>query len=263
MWPRHCPLVQSHALRAIATLVATNASLDDVASLVAESLQDVFVLDQAAVVRFDAPGGGTVMAMKPSLPAFGAALALGRDDSGAAAGVLKTGRPVLVTYTAASTGAAAQAYASGLRVGAAAPIRVGGELWGAIVLASASADALDASVLERLASFGELVEIAIGNAHAWAELTRLATTDGITGLPNRRSFHEQLAREVAQARRRPVAHPSPRRHRSLQAGERHVRPPHRRRCPGGARPTTDRDWARIRPSRSRRRRGVCLAASRD
>ena len=139
--------------------------------------------------------------MTPAQPGFDPDLTIGSDDRGAVAAVLRTGGPAVVTYTADGGGLGRHRYDSGLRVGAAAPIRVHGALWGAIALASRNPAAIDEPILERLVGFAELVEIAIGNAEAQETLARQATTDGVTGLPNHRAFHDLLGREVARAQR--------------------------------------------------------------
>ena len=56
--------------------------------------------------------------------------------------------------------------------------------------------------MERLAQFAELVEIAIGNTEARTDLEQQATTDALSGLPNRRALERHLAEQVALARSR-------------------------------------------------------------
>ena len=52
---------------------------------------------------------------------------------------------------------------------------------------------------ERLRDFAELASVAVVNAEARQELAVLASTDGLTGLLNRRSFDERLGGEVSRA----------------------------------------------------------------
>ncbi len=191
----------SRALHAVATVVANNAPLSDVVRLVAGQLRDVFACDSSTVVRFRLPDRAEVVAMTPAQPGLGAHLTIGPDDRGAVATVLRTGRPSVVAYTSAGAGLGRGQYDSGQRAGAAAPVRVHGVMWGAIALACRNPEAIDESILDRLVGFAELVEIAIGNAEAQETLARQATTDGVTGLPNHRAFHDLLAREVARAQR--------------------------------------------------------------
>jgi diguanylate cyclase (GGDEF)-like protein len=59
----------------------------------------------------------------------------------------------------------------------------------------------DVELIERFCAHAAL---AIGNAQLRAEVERLATTDPLTGLPNRRRFEEALAAEVSRSRRHRV-----------------------------------------------------------
>ena len=52
-----------------------------------------------------------------------------------------------------------------------------------------------------VADFAALAALALDHAHARAELELLATTDDLTGLANRRRFHQELERQQAAARR--------------------------------------------------------------
>ena len=55
--------------------------------------------------------------------------------------------------------------------------------------------------VELVAHFADVAALALDNAKIRAELERLATTDDLTGLPNRRRFHEELAPALAASRR--------------------------------------------------------------
>ena len=52
-----------------------------------------------------------------------------------------------------------------------------------------------------VADFAAVAALALDNAQTRSELERLATTDELTGLPNRRHFQAALEREIATARR--------------------------------------------------------------
>ena len=112
-----------------------------------------------------------------------------------------------------------------------------------------------------MALVGPLLAIALYQRSTFAVLKamRLALTDPLTGLGNHRHFHERLQRELTLADQdRHVAHPLPRRHRRLQAGQRPPRAPRRRpRARTGGRAAA----ARRRELPARRRR-VRSAASR-
>ena len=55
--------------------------------------------------------------------------------------------------------------------------------------------------MRRLEELAERVAPAIENARRFREARQLADLDALTGLHNRRYFHETLAREVARAHR--------------------------------------------------------------
>jgi diguanylate cyclase (GGDEF)-like protein len=50
-------------------------------------------------------------------------------------------------------------------------------------------------------SFGEQVAIALNNARLYATIEAQATTDGLTGLANHRTFYDRLGQELARASR--------------------------------------------------------------
>jgi diguanylate cyclase (GGDEF)-like protein len=86
------------------------------------------------------------------------------------------------------------------RVSVAAPIRVAGELWGAVGAVSVSRRWEEADAA-RLEDFSEMVSLAVANAAARRKLMERARTDSLTGLVNHRAFQETLAEEVGRARR--------------------------------------------------------------
>ena len=52
---------------------------------------------------------------------------------------------------------------------------------------------------EILSRFAELVSLAISSAEAREQLSALASTDALTGLPNQRTFTERLRDELVRA----------------------------------------------------------------
>jgi diguanylate cyclase (GGDEF)-like protein len=89
-----------------------------------------------------------------------------------------------------------------LRSGYAVPLLIGGETNGFVAVYShdpgASPGEEEVSQLEALA---EAAGPAIENAARFKEARHLAEVDALTGLQNRRTFHETLAREVGRAHR--------------------------------------------------------------
>jgi diguanylate cyclase (GGDEF)-like protein len=99
---------------------------------------------------------------------------------------------------------AAVVQANGWRSAIAVPLARGGEPSGVITFLS-TADAPDAMTLQALdaagARIGELLTILDERQTRIERLARLALTDELTGLPNRRAWEEMLVRELARAAR--------------------------------------------------------------
>ena len=88
-----------------------------------------------------------------------------------------------------------------LRVGLAAPVLLGGELWGAVAAAFVEPGDVPPGAVERVERFAKLVGLAVANADARERLTAQATTDGLTGLANHATFHTALIAAFARAER--------------------------------------------------------------
>jgi len=185
------------ALHEIATAVARSAAPADISEQVAFIVRDLFSVDSAAVVRFTGAMSAEIVAMAPALPPT-----LSREhdfsptDTSATVRVAITGKPALVVYGPEGGPAAEQMQAGGFQSAAAAPVRVHGSLWGVVTLTSKTRTGVNEEMLGRLAQFAELVEIAIGNTEARASLELQATTDQLSGLPNRRALEQHLSHEI-------------------------------------------------------------------
>jgi diguanylate cyclase (GGDEF)-like protein len=82
-----------------------------------------------------------------------------------------------------------------------APLILKGQVLGAISLDSPEADAFDENDLRLLASFAATATAAIHNSRLHHEVQKMAITDELTGLYNRRGFYELGHREVERSRR--------------------------------------------------------------
>ena len=191
------------ALHEIATAVARNAAPADISERVAAIVRELFSVDSAAVVRFTGPSSAEIVAMAPALPpTLSRRHIFAPTDESATVRVALTGKPALVVYGPEGGPAAEQMRAGGFQSAAAAPVRVRGSLWGVVSLTSKSRTGVTEAMMERLAQFAELVEIAIGNTEAWTDLELQATTDALSGLPNRRALEQHLAEQIALAEAR-------------------------------------------------------------
>jgi len=82
-----------------------------------------------------------------------------------------------------------------------APLVVKGRVIGDLTVDSRQPGVYGQEETEVVAAFAAQAAIAIENARLYQEAERLAVTDGLTGLYNRRHFYELLEREVASAKR--------------------------------------------------------------
>lgn len=191
------------ALRRIATLVAEQEAPEAVFMLVAQQVGRLLGSRTAAVSRFESElGQGVIVGgwTPEGHDLIGSSFAL--DGVTASAEVFRTGRTArtLGYEQGLQDQVTALVSTMGDSGGIAAPVVVGGRLWGALSAAYRD-DAIPVGAEARLERFAQLVGLAISNADAWDRLARQAWTDGLTGLANRRAFDERLASEMARARR--------------------------------------------------------------
>jgi diguanylate cyclase (GGDEF)-like protein/PAS domain S-box-containing protein len=194
---------EQDALRRVATAVAEDAGAPALFQLVAEEVARVLDVDNGIVVRFESEHVGTVLGLRTAEHAAVTDEHLDLGGGHVVSLVARTGQPArLDSYPDDAPGRNnADLDVLQLRAGVAAPIRVGGRLWGAVGAATTGDAALPANGERRVERFADLVATAISNAQAWDKLARLAATDGMTGLPNHRTFHTRLREEVERARR--------------------------------------------------------------
>ena len=191
------------ALRRIAVAVASEAPPEQVFDQVARELARVHRVAGGAVVRFD-DGEATFIGRWSARPASWPPreLTVPLTSPLPSTEVARTGRAARANDFRAFAGAVPWVLDShAFRGSVAAPVRVRGRLWGAVVVATDAEEALPPATEERLGRFADLVSLAIGNAEARAELSWRAATDALTGLVNRGVFEERLAEEVARCRR--------------------------------------------------------------
>jgi len=194
---------EERALATIATLVAQAAGPAAVFAAVAAQLGALFGAPVAAVTRFDAAARqGIVLGGWSADGADLAGATFDLDGATASACVFRTGESARSDTPAvtASDPAAKTVERFAVTAAIAAPIVVGGSLWGTVG-AAFSGQQIPANAQQRLARFAQLVALAIANADAWDTLARQASTDAVTGLANHRAFQTRLRSEVERAQR--------------------------------------------------------------
>jgi len=198
--------VSEHAAFArIATAVAGSAPSDEVFALVAQEVATLLQLEVGAVARF---AGGVAelvagwSAPGVEFPGGGRLERIPLDDGGVLARVHAGNAPARVDDYRRLGGRVAQTAARAQVVSSvAAPVRVGGAVWGAVVATASREGVIPADAEERLGRLADLVSMAIASADHRAELESRAATDPLTGLPNHRTFHDRLREELDRARR--------------------------------------------------------------
>ena len=161
------------ALRRVATLVAGEAPPSRVFEQVTEEVGRLLEMPGASVMHYDGARTATVVGAwsvhgEPRFP-IGATLDL--DGDTVVAKVVRSGVAQRVErYEQASGTLAATVRSFGYRAAVAAPVSVGGRLWGVLAAATTSDDALPEGLERRLCDFAELVAQALANADAYEKL---------------------------------------------------------------------------------------------
>ena len=161
------------ALRRIATLVAGEAESERVFEQVtAEAARSVGAL-AASLARFDDDGMVTFVGgwSKSGKLAFPVGSRAGYEGTGVLAAVRDTGQPQRIDRYDGRTGEVVERFRSfGYGSAAAAPVKLGGETWGALVAAVPRDVQPPVGAERRLADFAELVAQALANADAYGKL---------------------------------------------------------------------------------------------
>jgi signal transduction histidine kinase len=160
------------ALRRVATLVAGAAPPSRVFEHVTKEVAQLLGLPGASVVRYDGPRTATVVGgwSDDGTLVLPVARTIDLDGDTVVARVLRTGDPQRAEYDDAGGALAERLRSAGYRAAVAAPVTVGGRLWGALAAGSRSAEPLPDGVEQRLCDFAELAAQALANADAHEQL---------------------------------------------------------------------------------------------
>jgi signal transduction histidine kinase/putative methionine-R-sulfoxide reductase with GAF domain len=163
-------------LRKVATLVARQASPDQLFAVVAEQVARLFDVPHVGLVRYETDDAVVIGCFNEGdhVP-FPIGSRWPLDSPGVVATIRRTGRPARVEDYAHVPGAIAAAVrGAGMRSAFASPIVVERRLWGAIVVLSPRREPFPDGTEARLTDFTELVATAIANAESQRALAELA-----------------------------------------------------------------------------------------
>ena len=179
-------IAEQTALRRIATLVASEAASERVFEQVTEEAARTLGASAATLGRFDADNTVTFIGAwsRSGALAFPVGSSRSLEGGGVLVAVRETGEPQEIHGYEELAGPIAERVTSlGYDSATAAPIRLGGEVWGALVAAAAHGERLPDNAARRLADFAELVAQALANADAYRKLAEsrariVEATDG-------------------------------------------------------------------------------------
>jgi signal transduction histidine kinase len=161
------------ALRRVATLVAGEAPPSRVFEQVTEEVGRLLGLPGASVMHYDGARTATVVGAwsEDGKPRFPVGASLDLDGDTVVAKVLRSGTAQRVDRYEETSGTLAETMRTfGYRAAVAAPVTVGGRLWGVLAAATTSDDGLPDGLERRLYDFAELVAQALANADAYEKL---------------------------------------------------------------------------------------------
>jgi len=161
------------ALRRIATLVAGDAASKRVFEQVTAEAARTVEASAASLARFEEGDMVTFVGgwSESGTLAFPVGSRLSLDGTGILAAVRATGEPQRIDRYGGQAGEVVERFTSfGYGSATAAPVKLGGQVWGALVAAGPGDAPLPAGSERRLADFAELVAQALANADAYRKL---------------------------------------------------------------------------------------------
>ncbi len=161
------------ALRRVATAVAAETEPSRLFGLVIEEVGRLLEAQSANIIRYDGSGLATVVGgwNAEGVRSVPVGESVRVDGDTAAGRVRRTGRPARVDTYEGQEGELAETLRSlGFRSAVAAPVVLGGRLWGAVIVSSVDPEPFPEGAEQRIADFAELASQALANAEAREQL---------------------------------------------------------------------------------------------
>jgi diguanylate cyclase (GGDEF)-like protein len=199
-------------LRNIGLSLATELNPDAILDTLLDHVAQVVPYDTASVMLLDPRTGRVRIARHRGYERFGVDSLVEDFDLPLAsvhnlAIMAAEMRPQVVPRTGDDPNWVATDLAAHIESWAGAPIVARGRVLGLLSLDKNEPGFYTLELAERLAAFAAQAGLALENARLYADQQKLAVTDSLTGLANRRHFDQELARELQRASRfkRPTA----------------------------------------------------------
>jgi PAS domain S-box-containing protein len=161
------------ALRRVATAVAAETAPREIFALVTEEVGRLLGAQSANLIRYNGDGTAVVLGGWSAGGVRNVAVdtVVPLDGETAAVRVLRTGRPARVDSYRNLTGELAEQLRDlGFACAVAAPVTLGGRLWGAVIVSSVDPEPFPEGDEQRIGDFAELAAQALANAQAHQEL---------------------------------------------------------------------------------------------
>jgi PAS domain S-box-containing protein len=164
-------LDEQASLRRVATLVAGEAGAELVFGAAAAEIARVAGADASSIVRYEGNGTTTVVGRYGGAEGeFPVGAGIPVDPSTAIGKVFATGLPARSDASDVDGVVAAAMRRQGYTASVAVPIGAAGHPWGALVVVASESEALGEDVERRLASFADLLALALASADAREQL---------------------------------------------------------------------------------------------
>jgi diguanylate cyclase (GGDEF)-like protein len=204
-WRAERLAAEQSALRRVATAVVRGGRAERLYELVAREAGQLLDASASGILRLEGEDGVVVLGAWPDMAdsPYTAGRLIPVRGGGELARAVRLRKTVRVGDHPADS-AMGQL---GMRASITAPVQVGvgGEIWGALIVASTEPAGFSAEDESRLKEFGDLLAAAIRSIEDREKLAAQASSDPLTGLSNHRTLQASLASEVARA----VRHGSP------------------------------------------------------
>ncbi len=192
-----------HAVQEVGNLLVSTFDVNTVLQLVVRGIRDVTGASVCSIMLWDETGEYLIIRASEGVPEWIVRQARVRRGESISGWVAQEGRPLLIKNIDEDTkfeGTAEGRYRSKSLLSV--PLKTRGQVLGVININNDHTPRVFTEQdQEILMLFANQAAIALENARLYGELEKLAITDGLTGLPNHRTFQERLLREISRAER--------------------------------------------------------------